>query len=49
MLIQPKFSDFLTGKQAFALGAPENGAEIDYMDPWNARADGYQTTGGSSS
>lgn len=34
---------------AFALGAPQNGAEIDYLDPWNARADGYQTTGGSSS
>lgn len=34
---------------AFALGAPQNGAEIDYLDPWNARGDGYQTTGGSSS
>ncbi|KAF2730630.1 amidase signature enzyme [Polyplosphaeria fusca] len=34
---------------AFALGAPNNGAEIDYLDPWNSRGDGYQTTGGSSS
>lgn len=34
---------------AFALGAPQNGAEIDYLDPWNSRGDGYQTTGGSSS
>jgi Asp-tRNA(Asn)/Glu-tRNA(Gln) amidotransferase A subunit family amidase len=34
---------------AFALGAPGNGAEIDYLDPWNSRGDGYQTTGGSSS
>jgi Asp-tRNA(Asn)/Glu-tRNA(Gln) amidotransferase A subunit family amidase len=34
---------------AFALGAPQNGAEIDYLDPWNPRGDGYQTTGGSSS
>ncbi|KAJ4362935.1 hypothetical protein N0V83_010052 [Neocucurbitaria cava] len=34
---------------AFALGAPNNGKEIDYLDPWNARGDGYQTTGGSSS
>ncbi|KAJ4301513.1 hypothetical protein N0V90_003606 [Kalmusia sp. IMI 367209] len=33
---------------AFALSAPNNGAEIDYLDPWNARGDGYQTTGGSS-
>ncbi|KAH7395015.1 amidase signature domain-containing protein [Phaeosphaeria sp. MPI-PUGE-AT-0046c] len=32
----------------FALGAPNNGAEIDYLDPWNARGDGYQSTGGSS-
>ncbi|PSN69376.1 amidase signature enzyme [Corynespora cassiicola Philippines] len=34
---------------AFALGAPNNGKEIDYLDPWNPRGDGYQTTGGSSS
>ncbi|KAF2636897.1 amidase signature enzyme, partial [Massarina eburnea CBS 473.64] len=34
---------------AFALGAPQNGKEIDYLDPWNPRGDGYQTTGGSSS
>jgi Asp-tRNA(Asn)/Glu-tRNA(Gln) amidotransferase A subunit family amidase len=34
---------------AFALGAPNNGKEIDYIDPWNPRGDGYQTTGGSSS
>lgn len=34
---------------AFALGAPNNGAEIDYLDPWNPRGDGYQSTGGSSS
>ncbi|KAF1940448.1 amidase signature enzyme [Clathrospora elynae] len=34
---------------AFALGAPNNGEEIDYHDPWNSRGDGYQTTGGSSS
>jgi len=34
---------------AFALGAPQNGLEIDYLDPWNSRGDGYQTTGGSSS
>ncbi|KAF2029733.1 hypothetical protein EK21DRAFT_89516 [Setomelanomma holmii] len=33
---------------AFALGAPNNGAEVDYLDPWNSRGDGYQTTGGSS-
>lgn len=33
---------------AFALGAPNNGAEIDYLDPWNPRGDGYQSTGGSS-
>ncbi|KAF2113157.1 hypothetical protein BDV96DRAFT_648131 [Lophiotrema nucula] len=33
---------------AFALGAPNNGQEIDYSDPWNSRGDGYQTTGGSS-
>lgn len=34
---------------AFALGAPNNGKEIDYSDPWNPRGDGYLTTGGSSS
>lgn len=34
---------------AFALSAPGNGKEIDYIDPWNSRGDGYQTTGGSSS
>ncbi|KAF2748794.1 amidase signature enzyme [Sporormia fimetaria CBS 119925] len=34
---------------AFALSAPANGKEIDYLDPWNPRGDGYQTTGGSSS
>ncbi|CAO2652731.1 Nn.00g021420.m01.CDS01 [Neocucurbitaria sp. VM-36] len=34
---------------AFALGAPNNGKEIDYLDPWNPRGDGYLTTGGSSS
>ncbi|KAF1998772.1 amidase signature enzyme [Amniculicola lignicola CBS 123094] len=34
---------------AFALGAPNNGMEIDYPDPWNARSDGYESTGGSSS
>jgi Asp-tRNA(Asn)/Glu-tRNA(Gln) amidotransferase A subunit family amidase len=34
---------------AFALGAPNNGAEVDYLDPWNPRGDGYQSTGGSSS
>jgi Asp-tRNA(Asn)/Glu-tRNA(Gln) amidotransferase A subunit family amidase len=34
---------------AFALGAPNNGQEIDYPDPWSARGDGYQNTGGSSS
>lgn len=34
---------------AFALGTPLNGNEIDYQDPWNARGDGYQSTGGSSS
>lgn len=33
---------------AFALGAPNNGAEIDYLDPWNPRGDGYMSTGGSS-
>lgn len=34
---------------AFALGTPYNGMEVDYQDPWSARGDGYQTTGGSSS
>ncbi|KAK3316257.1 amidase signature domain-containing protein [Apodospora peruviana] len=34
---------------AFALGAPRNGMEVDYPDPWSARGDGYQNTGGSSS
>lgn len=33
----------------FALGTPYNGKEIDYLDPWNTRGDGYQRTGGSSS
>lgn len=33
----------------FALGAPVNGMEVDYADPWNSRGDGYQSTGGSSS
>ncbi|KAK0625785.1 amidase signature domain-containing protein [Immersiella caudata] len=34
---------------AFALGAPRNGMEVDYPDPWSSREDGYQNTGGSSS
>ncbi|KAK5651907.1 hypothetical protein OQA88_11566 [Cercophora sp. LCS_1] len=34
---------------AFALGAPRNGMEVDYPNPWSARGDGYQNTGGSSS
>ena len=34
---------------AFALGAPRNGMEVDYPDPWSSRGDGYQNTGGSSS
>jgi Amidase len=34
---------------AFALGGPSNGYEVDYQDPWSARGDGYQSTGGSSS
>ncbi|KAH7303823.1 amidase signature domain-containing protein [Stachybotrys elegans] len=33
----------------FALGTPRNGQSVDYHDPWNARGDGYQSTGGSSS
>ena len=34
---------------AFALGTPIDGQEVDFLNPWNARGDGYQTTGGSSS
>lgn len=33
----------------FALGTPRNGMSVDYHDPWNARGDGYMSTGGSSS
>lgn len=33
----------------FALGTPTNGQSVDYQDPWNARGDGYMSTGGSSS
>jgi hypothetical protein len=34
---------------AFALRSPQNGREVDFLDPWNSRGDEYQTTGGSSS
>ncbi|CAH0046123.1 unnamed protein product [Clonostachys solani] len=33
----------------FALGTPRNGMSVDFHDPWNARGDGYMSTGGSSS
>jgi len=38
-----------TRSVGFALSSPQNGREVDFLDPWNSRGDGYQTTGGSSS
>lgn len=38
-----------TKTTAFSLSSHSNGREVDYLDPWNARGDGYQTTGGTSS
>jgi len=38
-----------TRSVGFALSSPQNGREVDSLDPWNSRGDGYQTTGGSSS
>jgi Asp-tRNA(Asn)/Glu-tRNA(Gln) amidotransferase A subunit family amidase len=42
----------MTGKTrsvGLALSSPRNGREVDFLNPWNSRGDGYQTIGGSSS
>jgi Asp-tRNA(Asn)/Glu-tRNA(Gln) amidotransferase A subunit family amidase len=38
-----------TRSVGFALSSPQNGREVDLLDPWNSRGDGYQTTDASSS
>jgi hypothetical protein len=38
-----------TRSVGFALSSPQNGRDVDFLDPWNSRGDGYQATGGSSS